>query len=59
MYQVTLTESWFPAQDDAQIWDIATGELLRGIAIDHPDAIALVEIDDDQIRVGSGLMRNC
>ncbi len=46
MYQVTLTESYFPAQNDAPIWDITTGELLRGIAIDHPDAIALVEIDD-------------
>lgn len=52
MYQVTVTESYFPAQDDAQIWDISTGELLRGIAIDHADAIALVEIDEDQNQGG-------
>lgn len=52
MYQVTLTESYFPAQHGDQIWDITTGELLRGIAIDHPDAIALVEIDEDQNQGG-------
>lgn len=52
MYQVTLTESYFPAQHGDQIWDITTGELLRGIAIDHPDAVALVEIGEDQNQGG-------
>lgn len=57
MYQVTLTESCFPAQDDAQIRDITTGALLREIADYHPDAIALVEIDEGQNQGGQWTYR--
>ena len=46
MYGVTLTEAYFPAQADADILDITVGELLGEIATKHPDAVAMVEIDE-------------
>ena len=46
MYDITLHESWFPAQADAVIRDITVGHLLREIADAHSEAIALVDIDD-------------
>ena len=46
MYDVTLTEAYFPAQTDADILDITVGKLLGEIAANHPDAVAMVEIDE-------------
>ena len=46
MYDITLHESWFPAQADAVLRDITVGHLLREIADTHSEAIALVDIDD-------------
>ena len=36
----------FPAQIDAKIWDTTVGVHLREVAADHPDLVAMVEIDD-------------
>jgi fatty-acyl-CoA synthase len=46
MYDVLLTSSYFPAQTDAKIRDITVGELLREVATDHPDIVAMADIDD-------------
>ena len=46
MYDVSLTEAYFPAQTDADIRDITVGKLLGEIAASHPDAVAMVEIDE-------------
>ena len=46
MYDVSLSTSYFPAQTDAKIWDTTVGVHLREVAVDHPDRIAMVEIDD-------------
>lgn len=46
MYDVALTEAYFPAQTDADILDITVGKLLGEIAANHPDAVAMVEIDE-------------
>ncbi len=43
MYQVRLTESWFPAQTDDAILDTTVGGILRDRAALSPDAEALVE----------------
>ena len=44
MYDVNLTESFFPAQTDAPIWETTVGQLLRDVAADNPDGSALVEV---------------
>ncbi len=44
MYDVNLTESFFPAQTDAPIWETTVGQLLRDIAANNPDGSALVEV---------------
>ena len=46
MYDVSLTTSFFPAQTDAGIYDVTVGELLREISAGHPEAVAMVEIDE-------------
>lgn len=46
MYDVCLTESYFPAQPDAEIRELTVGGLLREIAAVHPSAIAMVDVDD-------------
>jgi fatty-acyl-CoA synthase len=47
MYRVELLESLFPAQTDAEVREITIGDLLREIANQYPDSIALVEVDID------------
>ncbi len=45
MYQVDLTESYFPIQDSEQLFDTTVGGLLNSTAAEHPDAPALIEVD--------------
>ena len=47
MYDVNLTTSHFPAQNDAEIRDITVGDLLREIAAENQHAVAMVDIADD------------
>ncbi len=44
MYDVNLTTSHFPAQNDAEIRDITVSGLLREVAATHPDALAMVDV---------------
>ena len=46
MYGIELTESYFPAQSDAELLSTTVGELLRKTAEASPDAIAMVDVDD-------------
>ena len=46
MSEVSLSTAYFPAQTDAKIWDTTVGVHLRAVAVDHPDLVAMVEIDD-------------
>lgn len=43
MYEVALTEAYFPAQRDSDVREITVGGLLREIAARRPNAEALVE----------------
>jgi fatty-acyl-CoA synthase len=45
MYQLELTESLVPAQNDSPIRDVTIGDLLRETAANHPKADAMLEID--------------
>ena len=47
MYDVNLTTSHFPAQNDAEIRDITVGDLLREIAAENQHAVAMVDIADN------------
>ena len=47
MYHVNLTNSHFPAQNDAEIHDITVGDLLREIAAENQHAVAMVDIADN------------
>jgi len=47
MYDVNLTTSHFPAQKDAEIRDITVGDLLRKIAAENQQAVAMVDIADN------------
>lgn len=47
MYDLTLKESHFPAQPDAEIRDLTVGGLLREIASEHADVVAMVDVDDE------------
>ena len=47
MYNVTLTESYFPAQRDTPLHEITAGDLLRRSAERWPDEIYLREVLDD------------
>ena len=47
MYEVELTNSYFPAQDDADIRDITIGDFLQETANAFPDNVAMVDIDDN------------
>ena len=47
MYDLNLTFSHVPAQDDLQIQNIAIGDLLREVATERAEAEALVEIVQD------------
>ena len=47
MYDVNLTTSHFPAQNDAEIRDITVGGLLREIAAKNQHAVAMVDIADN------------
>ena len=44
MYEVALTEAYFPAQRDIDVREITVGGLLREVAARRPDAEALVEV---------------
>ena len=44
MYDITLSESLFPAQTDGDLRDITVGELLRETAARFPEATALVDV---------------
>ncbi len=46
MYDLCLTESYVPAQADAEIRDLTVGGLLCDMAAAHPNAIAMVDVDD-------------
>jgi fatty-acyl-CoA synthase len=46
MYDVALTNSYFPAQPDAEVLEITVGGLLREIASAHGTAVAMVDVDD-------------
>jgi len=45
LYDISLTDSLFPAQSDDSVWDITVGALLRKIASEHAAAPALIEVD--------------
>lgn len=47
MYEVSLSESYFPAQTDTPIEKITIGEMLRGQAAARGDQLALRELLDD------------
>lgn len=47
MYDIALTESYFPPQSDATILDITVGGLLRDVVRAHPTNVAMVDIDED------------
>ena len=47
MYDMNLTTSHFPAQNDAEIRDITVGGLLREIAAENQYAVAMVDIADN------------
>ena len=47
MYDICLTESWFPAQPDVEIREITLGGLLREITAARGEAEALVEVRQD------------
>ena len=47
MYEVQLMNSYFPAQDDADIRDITIGDFLEETANAFPDNVAMVDIDDN------------
>ena len=47
MYDIRLTESFFPAQIDVQLRDITVGELLRETADCYAEETALVEVAMD------------
>jgi fatty-acyl-CoA synthase len=44
MYEVSLTESYFPAQIDDEIFETTVGDVLRSAAATAPDQEGLVEI---------------
>ncbi len=44
MFDVTLTESYFPAQQSSPIHDQTVGDLLREAAAEAPDQVALKEV---------------
>ena len=46
MYEFNLTESYFPAQHDAEIRDLTVGSLLRETAANHVQVVAMVDVDD-------------
>ncbi|MEX0286421.1 MAG: AMP-binding protein [Paracoccaceae bacterium] len=45
MYQVNLTESYFPIQDQEEVLETTVGGLLRQTAATNPDDPALTEVD--------------
>lgn len=45
MYDVTLSESYFPAHTDQSIWEVSIGDLLREVVARDPSSPALVEIN--------------
>jgi fatty-acyl-CoA synthase len=47
MYQVTLDQSYFPAQSDDAVHETTVADVLREAAADLPDATALTEIRAD------------
>lgn len=46
-YDVTLAESYFPAQAYAELRDVTVGELLREIAAAYGQNIAMIDIDSN------------
>ena len=49
MYKLHLEKSYVPAQTDAEIREITVGGLLREIANNHPDSIAVVDVTEDGV----------
>lgn len=49
MYEVSLTTSYFPAQNDQPIEQLTVGMQLRATAEDNASGLALVEVDDEGI----------
>ena len=49
MYEVSLTESLFPAQSSAPVWQTTVGAKLREVPARTPDAAALVEVTVDNV----------
>ena len=47
VYELALSASHFPTQNDAEIRDITVGGLLREVAAARPEAQALVEVKQD------------
>ena len=47
MYQVNLSESYFPAQASSELRELSFGDLLREAASDSADRLALVEVLPD------------
>lgn len=45
MYNVDLTESYFPAQTESPVLQTTVGGVLRAAALNSPDTIALIEAD--------------
>ena len=46
MYNLQLTTSHFPKQNDVNIRNITVGGVLREVAAMHPDATAMVDVAD-------------
>ena len=44
MYNLNLDISYFPSQKNAEILDITVGDLLRKVANDSPNSIAMIDI---------------
>ena len=47
MYNLNLDISHFPSQKDAEIWEITVGDLLRRVASNDPNTIAMVDISEN------------
>ena len=47
MYDLNLDISHFPSQKDAEIWEITVGDLLRKVASENPNAIAMIDISEN------------
>ena len=44
MYNLNLDISYFPSQKNAEIFEITVGDLLRKVANDNPNLVAMIDI---------------